>query len=293
MNRQPSIHITQARLELIIRDYFSTWGLSKVIDTDEISTNLSEHLMMKARPFALDKRSINVTNQKIAKEVEKKTSNDKSGHMELAKIISLVRKDMRHKGVKMIDMNSPEYAALKRLTKIIDEFAKDFDMSFKAASVSYVTMGLSKISSFRNYVGKLCDMSESISLEFEAKDMIKFDKYKSETKRVHDIYVATINTKTGMSQGYEDNPTKYIAFMRVRELCEKYKIEPNIFIQAQFEGLAWTDSFPEPNQLVSDKAIERLNKYLYTKKIKLGKSDRTQTDKNLSSILNKIKNGEN
>jgi hypothetical protein len=259
---------------------------------EQDTSEMVEFLMVNAKPFSLEKRTINVTNQKVAKEVDKKVSNDKSGFMELAKLILLVRREMKHKGVRMIDMNSPEYSALKRLTQIVNQFADDFNLNFKGAATIYLRLGLSKITSFRNYIGKLCDMGESISLEYEAKTMIDNDKFKSETLRIHNIYVGTINVLTGMSDGYIGNYSKYIAFMRVRELCEKYKILPETYITAQFEGLAWTDNFPEPAQLVTEKAIERLNKYLYSKKIKFDNANKTKTDNSLSSILNKIKNGE-
>lgn len=285
MKRQPSIHITEDILTELIRQYIEVYD-----DVDP--ADLAGYIALHGKPFSLDKRNITTTTQKAAKEVDRKASNNKMGYLELANLILLVRRSMKHKGVKIIDMNSPEYLALKRLTPIIIQFAEDFEMDFKPAATIYLKLGLSKLSSFRNYVGKLCDMSESLSIEYEAKTMIDSDPYKKETLRIHDIYVGTINVMTGMSDGYTENYGKYISFMRVRELCDKYKILPETYITAQFEGLAWTDNFPEPNQLVSEKAIERLNKYLYTKKIKINKDDKTKPDKGLSSILNKIKNGE-
>lgn len=294
MNRQPSIHITQSKLIELLKDHI--WDGTDVGEefAENEAIEIAHHLMVQGKPFSLDKRNITPTTQKAAKEIDRKASNNKMGYLELANLILLVRRDMKHKGVKLIDMNSPEYLALKRLTPIIQQFSEDFDMNFKKAATIYLKLGLSKLNSFRNYVGKLCDMSESLSIEYEAKNMIDNDSYKSETLRIHNIYVGTINVMTGINEGYLDNYPKYIAFMRVREICEKYNIKPETYITAQFEGLAWTDNFPEPGQLVTDKAIERLNKYLYTKKIRVeNKPGIIKTDKVLSNILNKIKNGEN
>ena len=296
MNRQPSIHITRSKLWQILKDYmYDSRDIIEPLEEEKVEQEVNEmveFIMIEAKPFALDKRSITVTNQKLAKEVEKKTSNNKLHFMKLAKIIVMVRRDMKHRGVKAIDINSPEYNSLKRLSTIIEQYAEDYGMDFQKASIDYVTRGLKKISSFRNYVGKLCDMSETIALEKDANDLINTDPSKRYTKDIHDKYVAIINTKTGIAEGYIDNPIKYVHFIEVGNICKKYNIEPSLYLEAQFEGLAWTDSFPEPSQLVSDKAIERLNKFLYTKKIKLGKPTRTEVDNGLSDILKRIKNGE-
>lgn len=292
ITRKPSIHITENKLYELLKDYLWDGELINEELAENEAINIRDYLMSKAKFHSLDKRSVTISNDKLAREINKKTDNNKIGTLELSNIIYTVRKSLKHKGISMIKQNSPEYNALKKLRTIIEQFANDWEMDLREASIFYVKKGLSKISSYRNYIGKLCDMSESISMEYEAKSIIDSDESKSETERAYKVYIGIINTKTGIAPNYRDNPIKYLPFIQVKNLCNQYSVTPEIYIQAQFEGLAWTDAYPEPNQLVSEKAIERLNKYVYTKKINLGKVQKDKPNNDLTNILKRIKDGD-
>ena len=47
---------------------------------------------------------------------------------------------------------------------------------------------------------------------------------------------------------------------------------PSIYIKAQFASFEWRDGVPDPIQMVGDKALERLNKYLYQNNIQVKKN---------------------
>lgn len=285
--REPSIHITESKLLELLCDYTGVCADEEF----QQAKQMVKFVMAKAKNFSLDKRLI-VPNSKTQKKVETKLSNDKSDYNLLSGIIYTVRKKLRHRGIKSIDVNSSEYATLKKLTPILNEFCNDFELDKRQGYIEYVTTGLRKINSFRGYLTKLIDMSESISLEYDAKKFILDDKDKRITKIIHDDYVGRVVKKTSIHVDYSENPIQYINFIKVKELASKHKVSYQTFIEAQFVGLEWTGSYPEPNQLVNEKSIERLSKYLSTKnnQVKLS-DDNKKVDKKLTNILNRIKNG--
>ena len=61
-------------------------------------------------------------------------------------------------------------------------------------------------------------------------------------------------------------------FIKVREEAKKIGISPDIYVKAQFHGFEWRDGIPDPVQLVGTKAIDRLNKYLFEKNIKVSQA---------------------
>lgn len=286
MKREPSIHITQSKLKQIINEFHDY-----AENSEEYIDEMVEFMMKRARPFSLEKRTI-IPNSKTSKKVEVKISNDKSDYNLLANIIYTVRKKLKHKGIKAIDINSSEYSTLKKLTIVINQFCEEFNLDKRQGYIEYTQAGLKKISSFRGYLNKLIDMSESISLEYEAIDIINNDKVKSITKQIHDEYTSRVFDKTGIPTDYTDKPTQYINFIKVREFALKYNVAFQDYLDAQFEGLEWTGSYPEPSQLVNEKSIERLNKYMYQNhKKKIHNNHSTKTDKKLTDVLKRIRNG--
>jgi len=284
MKREPSIHITQTNLRNLIREFHDYDD-----NADDHIEDLVEFLLKRGKPFSLEKRTI-TPNSKTSKKIETKVSNDKTDYQLLSTIIYSIRKQLRHKGIKSIDMNSAEYSQLKKLSKTINTFAEDFQKEKRQAYIEYVTLGLKKINSFRGYLAKLNDMSESIAVEYEASQVILDDDYKNKTKIIHDQYVDIIFKKTGILENYQDRPINYINFIKVRELADKYKLKYDVFLKAQFEGLEWTGGYPDPSQLISEKAIERLNKFLFKNKSNVT-NETPEVNKSLSNVLKKIKDG--
>jgi hypothetical protein len=250
--------------------------------------------MYESKRYSLEKRSISITTQTLAKKVLNKVTNDKSDITLLSQIIFSVRQSLKHRGIKPIDNNSAEWVALKKLTPLVNDFCNDFQLSKREGYIAYTRMGLKRITSFRGYINKLYDMSETLSLQYEAEQVIQNDENKNLTKEIHDYYVSLIVKSTGIQENYIDKPLKYTKFVEVSILVKEMKMDYRVFIDAQFEGLAWTSNYPEPEQLVSEKYRERLNKYVYSSK---GKEQQKQllgkADKELTNVLKNIKNGKN
>lgn len=291
--RQPSIHITEKNLKSLLRQYF---GDPRENDNTNLSwqevDELVNYLMGNAKKLALEKRSVHVQTKALAHKVENKLTNDKTDISLLSNIIFTLRKQLKHKGIKPIDNNSSDWIALKKLTPVINNFCMDFSLTKREGYIAYTRIGLTRITSFRGYINKLYDMSETISTQYEAEAVILDDPNKALTKNIHDYYISLIIVRTGIQDSYLDKPNKYIKFVEVAQIVNKNNLDYKIFIDAQFEGLDWTGNYPEPEQLASDKCMDRLNKYMYSSK---GKEQIKKlsgvADKGLTNILNKIKNG--
>ena len=287
--RKAGIHITEDNLRSLIRQYF---GDPEMDAAWEEANSLTDFIMIEGKKLSLEKRSINITNQTVAKKVLNKVTNDKTDIMLLSNLIFSTRKQLKHKGIKPIDNNSSDWTSLKKLTPVVNNFCNDFELSKREGYIAYVKIGLTRITSFRGYLNKLYDMSETISIQYEAEMVIQSDVNKTLTRDIHDYYISIIIKRTGVTESYADKPNKYIKFVEVAQLVKDNNLDYKIFIDAQFEGLDWTGNYPEPEQLASDKCMERLNKYMYSSKGKeMTKKLSNIPDNKLTNILKNIRNG--
>lgn len=277
MKRQPSIHITEKQLKGILRDMWP--------DDSPMQSHIDEYakeIVYRAKNLTITTRSITVTNNKLENKVKTLLKAKESDSELLANLIYHIRRrKTKLYTTKRIDKGSNDYKALKELTVVCLDFSNNFGLSKKEGFTKYLEIAVPRINSSLHYVKKLISLSEKVWLEYEAIVNISKDDKPKETKHIHDIYVNLISEKTGMTNDYIDNPIVYQKFIEVREITDKIDVPTDIYIKSQFHGLSWTDSYPEPNQLVGEKALVRLNKYLYENKISLKKN----IDKSKSNIL--------
>lgn len=282
--REPSIHITESNLELVINKIKDFHDIGKLS-----SKELAKLLVTKSKGKSCNSRVIIVSNDRLEKKTQKVLKSSKEDANLLATIIYMVRKRKKHRGITKMTQDHREWGQLKDLTEVCVQFCNDFGLQKKQGFVKYIELGINKITSTRNYISKLTNMGETIATEYEAVQTIQDDPRREESKEIHDYYVSLISKRTGIVETYENKPTKYLNFIKISEITDELDIPYDIFIDAQFEGLAWADSYPDPNQLVGDKAMERLNKYLFENKIRKGKSDETKKKDKVKSAFDKLK----
>lgn len=282
--REPSIHITESNLELVIDNIKDFHNIGKLS-----SKELAKLLVTKAKSKSCNSRVIIVTNDRLEKKTQKILKSSKEDANLLATLIYMVRKKKKHRGITKMTQDHREWGRLKDLTEVCIQFCNDFELEKKQGFIKYLELGFNKITSTRNYITKLVNMGETIATEYEALQTIIDDTCREESKEIHDYYVSIISQRTGIVETFENKPTKYLNFLKVRELTDELDIPSEIFIDAQFESLAWADSYPDPNQLVGDKAMERLNKYLFENKIRKGKSGKTKKKEDIKSAFDKLK----
>ena len=285
MERQPSLHITEINLSKVLAKLRGLSNYNKLS-----SKELAKLIVQQSKGISCNNRVVIVSNEKLERKTNKILKSSKEDTTMLASLIHMIRIKKKHRGIVKIDQDHREWGKLKELVQVSVQFCNDFQLEKKAGFIKYLELGFSRISSYRNYVHKLVDMSESIGNEYEANQQIEDDKNPRETLDIHNEYVSMISTRTGIQEDYRFKPLRYINFLKVREITDKLDIPSEIYIKAQFEGLAWASAYPDPTQLINDKAIERLNKYLFENKIKIkSKGIKTNNKKDLNKALQNIK----
>lgn len=263
MKRNPSIHVTKTQL---------LDSLKKAVDQgiipDDCLVSLVKHLFTHSKNYNANNRSILVSNNKIEQKVKNILSSSSNDCKTLAHLIYLMRIRMKHMGVQEIKATSRDWDSVKKVTANALEFCKVFNFDDKKSGfLKYLEIGNSKMAKFS--LQKYLSMNEAIFTTHESNELIKHDKYPALTKDICNAYNSRILNITGIGTDYSKNPEKYVCFCKVALYCIEHKIHYKNYIESQFSGLGFKDSYPDPLQLIGDKAIDRLNRYLYERKIKV------------------------
>lgn len=279
MKRIPSIHITEEELGEILNQGFKFPPYK--IDWYDVARYVAE----RAKTKSLNNRSVSVSNSKLGRDIKTLIKASESDSGLLANLIFHIRRrKTKLYTTKKIEKGSKEYTQLKELTKVCIDFCNTFNLGKKEGFTKYLELAIPKITSSLNYVQKLINMAEKIYQLQEASILINEDENSNETKNIHDTYIGMIATKTGITNNYLTDPITYTKFIEVRKMTDELDIPADIYLKAQFHGLNWTDSFPEPHQLIGDKAISRLNKYMYENKIRTSKEE-VNSSKSKNALL--------
>lgn len=283
MQREPSLHITESKLRGIL--------LKILPDTYNDYEDLATDILIEARRVSCDNRIVTISNQKMERDIKKIVSSGKGDTNLMGTILFSIRKKLKHKGIQRIKEGSKDWKKVKELSKVVCDFCNDFELGKRAGFIIYVELGFKKISSYRNYMDKLINMYEVISLSYEAHLVIQDDTDKDETLSIHNMYVGIISKATGITHSFVDEPINYVNFVEVRNITDKYNVPTQVYLEAQFEGLQWTEGYPTPAQLISEKAIDRLNRFMFKNKIKIVVEQEVSDSNDLLSRLKKIKDG--
>lgn len=271
--REPSIHITKSQFE-------------EILNTLEVDNFPVEAFFVIARKEAINTRAVVVSNKGTTKKVTNILLASKGNASLVADILYATRIKLKHRGVRKInESNTREWALCKKLAEICNTFCEDFKFDTREGFIKYIETGLKRMTDYRNVMQRLISMQDNITNQTEAE--IKLQSADLElTAKVHDYFVSKIAKATGIYESYENQPEKYIHFVRLGDFLKKKHWDFESFIDAQFESLAWCNGLPEPSQMYNDKAIERYNKYLYKNKSKQLLDDEPQVE---GSLWDKIK----
>jgi hypothetical protein len=275
--RDPSIHVKRSDLSKAIK---SLW--------DGVEDKEIDMLIKKLRRKSCDNRSVVISNEKLKKDMSKRLASNKGDASLLSDVIYSVRIKLKHRGIRRVTQEDREWLQVKQLAKVCNQFCEEFEMEKRAGYIKYIELAISKISSFHSMYSKFINMYESIVNEYDASHKLIHDSDKQTTLSIHDYFVSKVADKTGIYSEFKDKPNKMLKFMEIRELCENLSIDYEVFIDAQFEALDWCNGLPTPEVMVTDKAKERLQKYMYQHKI----TTKTPTTKVDSGFWAKLKNHE-
>lgn len=269
--REPSIHITKEVLLKLIVKYIGK-------DLGESNPGLFEYgglrldkrvdkIMKEARNYSLDSRSILLNTRKTREKVSKVTKSQIGDANLLADIIYSVRIKLKHVGVTKIKQTDIQWAQVKELVPVINDFCLNFNLKPREGYIIFVEIGLLLMSKNKRVNYSYCakwmrDKANIIIDQYESDLIIKNDKYKEETQQLHDTYCRKVLDMTGIYNNYLKDNSEYIHFYHARELADKLGVDYDTFIEAQFDALSFCNGIPRLEDLGNDKAQQRLTQYL-------------------------------
>jgi hypothetical protein len=263
MKRQASLHITSINLSVVLEKLLSDKLPSK---TD--FTKLANDILVNSKQYSITHRSLLVDKPKLLKSTNKLVLSTRDDAGVFAQLLVVVRRKKRHKGISLIKVGSREWSMVKEVASLAMDFCNDFGLKREEGFKIYIEMGLDKMNNFN--LSRFNTVHQSICDNYNAIQTIKEDITPAQTKAIMEIYEKYLGEKTGITIDYTKNPDKYVYFIKAKEEANKARVKLQDYISAQFKGLEWCNSYPEPNQLIGDSAIQRLNKYLAVNKIRVG-----------------------
>ena len=281
MSRRPSIHILEKDLADILEYHLSH-------DIDRNWQELARNIAKMAKGKQVTNRKLVISNDKLIKQATKVVKASMTDVEQINQLIYFIRKTKTKLYIReKFKANSKEHGQLKDLAEVCNQFCNTFGFEKKDGYTKYLMESIPHISSTLNYVGKIINMAEKVFNVYETKNLITSDRDPETTKQIMDYYNSSIVERTGMDT-ITMNPNIYVKFMEVRDKVEELGIDYMLYIDAQFEGLAWADTYPEPSQLTNNKALERLNKYIYKHNVKK-KTNTASKDEEMKKKLLKMK----
>lgn len=244
ISRDPGIHLKESDLLKYLSRYYPT------IDSQKFVAGL--------KVYGTPHRLVVVSDDFIEKKVENMASSKRLDASIFAKVLYLYRKKLRHVGVQPIKPTSRDWVMVKKITKIAIEFCDIYKLPLERGFSEFIRIGLIKMQKFS--LIKFLSLGEAIGTYYQAELEIKQDKKPTITQQGYEYYTQIIIDKTGIDPNYKHFPEKYVFFYKARLLAEQHKVSITDYIKAQFQGFEWRSDYPDPAQLIGDKAIQRLAK---------------------------------
>ena len=249
MIREPSIHITKSHFA----DVCNELGIAVPIN----------QFFQLAKRRAVNTRSITVSNKKLQRQVNKVTLADTGDASLFASILYAERIKLKHRGIKKINESSGrDWDMCKNLTNICNSFCQEYGLKIREGYIKYIEIGISRMEgNHRNLLQRLISMSENIFTQYQDEQELKDDPNPWITNQGFEYYIQKIARVTGIYDNKKD-PSKLIVFKRLGEKLKEPKVIQS-WIDAQFYALSYVNGIPSIPDLLSEKALERYNKYLY------------------------------
>jgi hypothetical protein len=275
-NREASIHITESKL----RDILYEVG---VVGTHD----LVNQILLRARKYSLSHRQLLVSNDRQAKQADKITKASLEPTTDMAKTIYMIRKSLRHRGIEISKPGSKDWPYIKNITKNALEFNETYNITGFKTYIDQAVKEIGKVWS----LAKIQSYHLKIIENYAATLQLKNNTQSEFTDRAYREYNRHIIQTTGtILNDYSKEPKEFRYFMDVANICKLLGINPELYITAQFEGLAWAGGIPEPKQLIGPTADKRLQKYLFANKINLKQEpERNEEKVNKFKALRKLK----
>lgn len=270
-NREPSVHITRSTLYgLIVKHIGVDFGSCDEKAHEYGSLNLLDRvdiIMKEARSYSLDHRSIGGENKKVRNQAIRRASSNIGDANLLADIIYSTRIKLKHIGVSKIKQTDAQWASVKELVPIVNEFCQRFGFEPRNGYIEFVTTGLKLMAQAKrvnyNFCANWLHQRVNWILDvYQSEKEVKDDKYPVLTRELYEYYTREILDRVGISNIHDKNPQEYVWFVRARELADNLGVDYETFVQAQFYALEFCNGIPKIEDLSNDKARQRVITYM-------------------------------
>ena len=255
MKRMPSLHILKCNLEDIIKEL------------GPITLDNLDIVMARGRKISIENRSLQINETKKSKETARRLVGSIGDANLLADLIYSVRIKLKHVGVTKIKQTDSQWANIKELTQVINDFCVSKGLEQRAGYIKYITIGLKLLATSPKpnytYCAKwMIQKASWIISEYDNTELLRQDSDKKGTLDLYNCYITEVAERTGIYNYFSDDTTKMVCMLKARELSDNYGADYETFIKAQFTALEFCGGIPRPQDLYGDKASERLIKYV-------------------------------
>ena len=262
--RNPSIHITKSNLSRVIHEWHASGNNS---------ISLVDYIMKRGIQFSLLNRVIlDPKNDTQAKSLNRLSSAKMDDATLFNTLLSDIRVQMKHRGFVRIQKFDSDWSFIVEMAKLALEFSKSFNFERRTGFIQYIKMYfIIRPGQFR--LRQMKSFHESIIARQQLIEEIEADNKPNDTEQAYKIYQQMVFDKTGINPKYtkNDNPEKYIYFVKVSRVAEELGLDTQDYILGQFEALDWTGGFPSPEQLITANAKDRVLKWMSENKVSIEK----------------------
>lgn len=259
--RDPSLHIKLSDIITVLKKLYP----DDVLKYDwEL---FSKELFKAGKKYTCTNRQMVISNDKLMRIADKISSTDNVSVIEFQSIFIKVRRSLKHVGVKPIKPGEKDWPILKNIATNANLFCSDFEIDKKEGYVIYCKIAFKILKKFN--LSHIPNLHKDICEYYMAEKNLLSDPYEKLTFQAYKAYSKAIIERVGISIDYYDNPIVYQEFTKIPPIVKRLGGNIVDYIISQFEGLAWTGSYPDPSQLSGDKAEARYVKYCYKNNIRL------------------------
>jgi hypothetical protein len=268
MSKDPSIHIKKSDLLKVLNEMVANEEFGYNNNKETRFDDFLCHLTRRAKKYALTNRVVIIQDKKEKAKIEKLQTSSFDLTQEFIKNYILVRRSLKMRGNISYDPSHKDWPIIKQLASEIETFAEGAELP-KSVAAKEMVKTLFKLNpkGVLNFWVKLTGKALDYYL---AEVEIQNDKHYPKTDRFYNCFRQNLIEKVGFARNYKENPLDYVFFVKATKICvEELGCEVEDYVKAQFQGLAWANSYPEGHQLIGDKAKERFTKYAFASNLKV------------------------
>ena len=264
MLREPSIHITRSVFVNLVREL----GI-------KLSKPNIDRIMKAAREVSADNRTM-IAKANQSKQIRKTEGTIKEANL-AAQIIYSIRVKLRHVGVTKIKQTDMVWGQVRELVPVLNQFCEKYELGKREGYIAFIELGIellskSKRANFQYCASWMMKHADYITSTYEANNRVREDPYPQNTRELVTIYQNRVMEMSGMYIDYTQNLKEYAHFIGARQLADKWSIDYDTFIDAQFAALEFCKGIPKTTDLDNEKAEQRLAQYIAKNGIQVHRS---------------------